>query len=54
MNKHFMPTVLAFLLIISLPGLALAGDNAAKACKDGGTDLIATVLEEALFNAHGV
>ena len=53
-----MKTLIISLAILSVAfaGVVHAGQavNPAKFCKDGGTDLIATALEDALFVAHGI
>lgn len=53
MKKTLLITFV-FLLTLFLSGFALAGDNAAQFCKDGGTELIANALADALYAAHGV
>lgn len=55
MRKLMMTLVLVSVLAIAFSSVAFAdGINPAKFCKDGGTELIATALENALYEAHGV
>ena len=55
MRRLIITLVLVSVLAISLSSVAFAGEpNPAKFCKNGGTDDIATALEEALYDAHGV
>ncbi|MEJ2108483.1 MAG: hypothetical protein P8Z37_00940 [Acidobacteriota bacterium] len=55
MMKQFAWISLAAILALSMPGLLSAGEmNPAKTCKNGGTALFATLLEGALYDAHGI
>ena len=55
MKKQLMSIFAVALLAMALPGFITAGEmNAAKICKSGGTDMIATALEDALYAAHGI
>ena len=55
MKNQLMSIFAVMLLAVTMPGLVSAGEmNAAQICKSGGTDMIATALEDALFSAHGI
>ena len=55
MKNQLMSIFAVMLLAVSMPGLVSAGEmNAAKICKSGGTEMIATALEDALYAAHGI
>lgn len=55
MRRQLMSIFAVALLAMALPGFISAGEmNAAKICKSGGTDMIETALEDALYTAHGI
>jgi len=55
MKKVLLSAVMVAVLVVSFAGIASASPmNPGQICRNGGTELISTVLEDALYAAHGV